>query len=150
METEDGSEDLTSRGDGNMSRNPVKLRARVEKKWVLSVGGVDVPMTFVKKDEMAGMALLVSPADGSQMVVNVPDNFASIMSEVLGLEKDFEVTVVKASKMVHTAVREAYKMAAVKVADGEETVEENEQTPPAEQELGPIETPEDKGDGNAE
>ena len=138
-----------------MSRNPVKLKARIEKRWVLSVGGVDVPIRFIRQEEMAGMALLVSEADGSQMVVDVPDNLEQIMSEVLGGTDDFEVTVVKASKMVHMAVREAYKEAA-RIAEDREDGEEPEPEPEPgkvekqEQELGPIEAPEEKGDGNAE
>jgi len=133
-----------------MSKNPVKLRARIEKRWVLSVNGVDIPMKFKKSQEMAGMVLLTSDKAGNQMVVDVPDNLASIMSDMLGIGDDFEVTVVKASQAVGTAVKEGFKEAA-RIAeereesreDGQETVDEPAAEPEPEH-MEPIDAPESK------
>jgi hypothetical protein len=147
---------MTSRGDDIM-KNPVKLRARIEKRWVLSVNGVDIPMKFKKSNEMAGMVLLSSDVAGNQMVVDVPDNFASIMSDVLGVGDDFEVKVVKASSAAAKSVKKAFAEAA-RIAeereDGEEGGAEKKadkpaaETEPEQEHMEPIEAPEEeKSDG---
>jgi len=144
-----------------MNRNPVKLKARIEKKWVLSVNGVDIPMRFEEEQEMAGMALLVDE-DNNSLVVDVPYDFRKMMSDLMGLEEEFEVTVIKSSRSVSDAVKAAYKEVAVKVAEvedkeNERPAEELQTEPPAETEpsvedkpeqMESIEVPEEKGDGN--
>jgi hypothetical protein len=140
-----------------MSKVPVKLKAKIEKRWVLSVGGTEIPMRFIKSKEMAGMVLLTSEEVGNQLVVDVPDHFESILNDVLETGKDFEVTVVKASGAVAEAVKEAYAEVARLAEEREEDLSDGSPEPtdePAEtvgtggsaEPVQVVDTNEDKGE----
>ena len=141
-----------------MSKIPVKLKARIEKRWVLSVGGVEIPMRFIKTQEMAGMALLTDEVGGSQMVVDIPDSLATILSPMIEMSEDMEVSVVKVSSTIGDAVKKAYAEAARIAEERDEDGEPAEEPTPepetepegpvSDEPMGPLDGPEeDENDG---
>ena len=102
-----------------MQRSPVRLKARIEKVWVLSISGVEIPIKFEKKQEMADLALL-EDSRGQQIVVDIPNKIEEVIGDLLGQDEGFEVRLVKASKSIQDAIREAMDKASEKVAQAEQ------------------------------
>jgi len=91
-----------SRKDDCVVRNPVKserVSIKAEKLYSISVDGKKVKGLFKETGSMSGMKKLVRMGGEKhcEIVVDCPEGVMEVLSGVLGVNDDLDVTVVKAS-----------------------------------------------------
>lgn len=87
-----------------------KVKIRVEKRYVISVGNIELPGRFIEVSEMAGMKLF-KDEKGKQIVLDFPPDSAmeELLASVLDNKEEIEANVVKASLDLFAELKKSVK-----------------------------------------